>query len=63
MLPSPSQRRKCESPLIAGLVIGVLESLSIYVLPSEYEPMIAFVVLLIVLVVRPGGLFQTEVSF
>ncbi|MFA6109828.1 MAG: branched-chain amino acid ABC transporter permease [Candidatus Latescibacterota bacterium] len=41
----------------AGLLIGVLETLSITVLPSAYKDVVSISILLIILVVRPTGLF------
>ena len=40
-----------------GLVLGLVESLSIAVLPSEFKDAVALLVLLAVLFVRPQGLF------
>ena len=43
--------------VIAGLILGVLESFSIWVLPTAYKDVISISILLIMLFVRPNGLF------
>ena len=43
--------------LVGGLVIGVVESLSGFYLPEGFKDIAAYVVVLIMLVVRPSGLF------
>ena len=42
--------------VIAGLLIGVLESLGAGYISSHYKDAIALIVLLVVLFVRPGGI-------
>jgi len=41
----------------AGLILGVLESFSIWVMPTAYKDAISISILLAMLFVRPGGLF------
>jgi branched-chain amino acid transport system permease protein len=41
----------------AGFVLGILESLSIWVLPTAYKDAISVTILLGILFLRPGGLF------
>jgi len=41
----------------AAMVLGVLEALSIWVLPAAFKDVIAIAILLLILFVRPGGLF------
>jgi branched-chain amino acid transport system permease protein len=43
--------------VLGGLLVGVAESLSVSVLPSAYKDATAFAILLLVLFVRPQGLF------
>ena len=43
--------------IIGGLILGLLESLSAGYLSSAYKDVVAFVVLLLVLFIRPKGLF------
>ncbi|MGB6410989.1 MAG: hypothetical protein WBF16_07295, partial [Candidatus Deferrimicrobiaceae bacterium] len=41
----------------AGMLLGILESLSISVLPAAYKDVISVAILLVILFVRPSGLF------
>ncbi len=41
----------------AGLILGILESFSIWVLPTAYKDAISIAILLAILFVRPSGLF------
>jgi branched-chain amino acid transport system permease protein len=41
----------------AGLLLGTLESFSIWVIPAAYKDVIAISILLLILFVRPSGLF------
>lgn len=43
--------------VFGGLLIGVIESFSVSQLPAAYNDVVAFVILLLVLLVRPHGLF------
>ena len=47
----------------AGLLLGILESLSIWVLPAAYKDAVALSILLIILFVRPSGLFGSREIF
>jgi branched-chain amino acid transport system permease protein len=44
----------------AGLLLGVVESLSISVLPMAYSEVISIAILLLILFFRPGGLFGSK---
>ena len=44
----------------AGLVLGVLESLSVSVLPTAYKDVVTLTILLAILFVRPSGLFGSR---
>ncbi len=44
----------------AGFILGILESFSIWVLPSAYKDAISISILLAMLFVRPGGLFGSR---
>lgn len=47
----------------AGLILGILESFSIWVLPAAYKDAVALVILIAILFVRPSGIFgSSEVS-
>jgi branched-chain amino acid transport system permease protein len=44
----------------AGLILGILESFSIWVMPTAYKEAIAISIMLIVLFIRPSGLFGSS---
>ena len=46
--------------IVGGLVLGLLESLSAGLISSVYKDAVAFVVLLLVLFVRPGGIMGVK---
>lgn len=48
------------SAVAAGLLLGIIESFSISVLPMAYKDVISMVILLVILVVKPGGLFGSS---
>jgi branched-chain amino acid transport system permease protein len=48
--------------LIASLVIGITEALGVMVIPSQWQNLIAFAVMVLVLLVRPQGLLGRAVS-
>lgn len=43
--------------IVGGFILGVSQELATFVLPSSYKPVIAFLVLGLVLLVRPSGIF------
>ena len=43
--------------VIGGLIVGLAENLSVMVIPSSYKPAIPFLLILVVLYIRPQGLF------
>jgi branched-chain amino acid transport system permease protein len=47
----------------AGMVLGILESFSIWVMPAAYKDVISIAILLLILFVRPSGLFGSEEAF
>jgi branched-chain amino acid transport system permease protein len=47
--------------VIGGLLIGVTESVSTLFLPTDYRDSIAFAVMVMILLVRPSGLFGVKV--
>ena len=47
--------------VIGGLIIGVAESLSTLALPTDYRDSVAFAVMVLILLVRPRGLFGVRV--
>ncbi len=44
-----------------GLIVGLAENLSVLVIPASYKPAVPFALLLLVLYVRPRGLFAKSV--
>jgi branched-chain amino acid transport system permease protein len=46
--------------LIAGLLLGLIESFSISLLPMAYKDVIAIIILLLVLFLKPSGLFGSR---
>ncbi|MBW1682837.1 MAG: branched-chain amino acid ABC transporter permease [Deltaproteobacteria bacterium] len=46
---------------VAGFIIGFADSIGIWKIPSQWQLGIAFVVLLVVLIIRPNGLFGFSV--
>ncbi len=46
----------------AGLIIGLLETLSISLLPMAYKDVVAIALLLVILSVRPAGLFGSRAA-
>jgi len=48
--------------IVGGLVIGIVESLSGFYLPDGFKDTAAYVVVLIMLVVKPTGLFGEKLS-
>ncbi|NTV90171.1 MAG: branched-chain amino acid ABC transporter permease, partial [Clostridiales bacterium] len=48
--------------LAAGLILGILEAFSIVIFPEAYKNIITIGILMIVLFLKPGGLFGTKKS-
>jgi len=46
--------------LPAGLILGVLESMSIYVVGAQYRQAVILVIFILILVIRPQGLFAKK---
>ena len=45
---------------VGGLLVGLAEAFSVSVLPAAYKDATAFCILLLVLFVRPNGLFMAR---
>ncbi|MFM1652861.1 branched-chain amino acid ABC transporter permease [Brevibacillus sp. B_LB10_24] len=50
-----------EGAIIGGVILGILESLGVFFFSSEWRDVVAFTVLILVLWVRPTGLFGAKV--
>lgn len=48
--------------VVGGLIVGLAESLSVLVVPAGYKMAVPFLILLVVLYVRPTGLFSGTVG-
>jgi branched-chain amino acid transport system permease protein len=48
--------------MVGGFILGILEALAAGYISSEYKDVIAFVVLILVLLFRPTGIFGEEVT-
>jgi branched-chain amino acid transport system permease protein len=48
--------------IVGGLVIGIVESLSGFYLPDGFKDTAAYIVVLVMLVVKPNGLFGEKLS-
>ncbi len=46
----------------AGLLLGIIESFCISLMPMAYKDVVSIIILLIILVVRPGGLFGSRAA-
>lgn len=52
---------RIDGAVLGGLVIGLAEELSVLVLPAQYKSATAFVILLLVLLLRPRGILKGKV--
>jgi branched-chain amino acid transport system permease protein len=52
---------RVEGAVLGGLIVGMVEELSVLVMPSQYKAATAFAILLIILLVRPRGLLNGKV--
>ncbi len=46
--------------VVAGILLGIIEAFSVSVLPLAYQDVIAITILLVILFVRPHGLFGSS---
>jgi branched-chain amino acid transport system permease protein len=52
---------RIEGAVVGGLIIGIVEEMSVMFIPSEYKSVCSFAILLLVLLVRPTGIFRGKV--
>ncbi|MGL1834852.1 branched-chain amino acid ABC transporter permease [Rhodocyclaceae bacterium SMB388] len=52
---------RVEGAVLGGLIVGMVEELSVLVVPGQYKAATAFVILLLILLVRPRGLLNGKV--
>ncbi|MGF1658774.1 MAG: branched-chain amino acid ABC transporter permease [Rubrimonas sp.] len=52
---------RVEGALLGGLIVGVVEESSVLLIPAQYKSAMAFVILLLMLAVRPTGLLRGKV--
>ena len=45
--------------MAGGLIIGMTQELSTLFISAAYKPVVAFVIMIVILLVRPGGIFRT----
>ena len=48
--------------IVGGILIGLLEQFSILFVPTIYKDIVAFIVMIVFLLVRPGGIVQAKKS-
>jgi len=46
--------------LLGGFIVGIAANLALIILPSGYSPSVPFLIILLVLLIRPNGLFGEE---
>ena len=46
--------------VVGGMLLGVVESVSTLFVPTDYRDSIAFIAMVLILLVRPQGLFGTR---
>jgi branched-subunit amino acid ABC-type transport system permease component len=44
--------------MVAALIIGLITQMSVLVIPAQYSQVIAFVLIIVVLLIRPKGIFK-----
>ena len=61
--PSPSRALAGGlGPLVAGVVIGVSEAVTMAVTSPSWAPLVSFTLLIVILLVRPAGIFGKAVA-
>ena len=52
---------RVEGAIVGGLIVGITEELSVLIIPTEYKVLSSFAILLLVLLVRPTGIFRGKI--
>ncbi|MDX9699792.1 MAG: branched-chain amino acid ABC transporter permease [Rhodocyclaceae bacterium] len=52
---------RVEGAVLGGLIVGLAEEMSVLIVPSQYKMATAFVILLLILLLRPSGLLKGKV--
>ncbi len=52
---------RVEGAVVGGFIVGIAEELSVLVLPGEYKALSGFAILLVLLLLRPTGLFKGKI--
>jgi branched-subunit amino acid ABC-type transport system permease component len=52
---------RIDGAVLGGLIVGIAEELSVMIIPSEYKSAMAFVILLLILLLRPTGILRGKV--
>jgi branched-chain amino acid transport system permease protein/neutral amino acid transport system permease protein len=52
---------RIEGAIIGGLIVGIVQELSVLVIPTDYKLLSAFAILVVMLLVRPTGIFRGKV--
>jgi branched-chain amino acid transport system permease protein len=47
--------------MVGGILLGLTESLAVTFLPSAYKDVVAFVILIAILIIRPQGLMGEKI--
>jgi branched-chain amino acid transport system permease protein len=51
-----------QGAIIGGFVVGMLEAVAYYVLGAGWQDVVSVFILILILLVKPSGLFGTEVK-
>jgi branched-chain amino acid transport system permease protein len=49
-----------EGAILAGFILGAAESVTVLLLSSEWKDIMSFLILILVLAIKPSGLFGTK---
>ncbi|MCX7946356.1 MAG: branched-chain amino acid ABC transporter permease [Hydrogenophilus sp.] len=52
---------RVEGAIVGGLILGIIEELSVLILPSQYKMATAFLILILILLLRPQGIFRGKI--